>query len=101
MEIQEEQHLFNVILKEVSNVNINQQLVLKLRRFHSKQLEVNLISIFMIQLVKKNLVELEIVIISTLMHVSYSLMLHLVKHIMMYNNGGKMLAELLKIVYLF
>lgn len=86
------QHLSNVILKVASNVNINQQLVSKLNIFHSKQLVVNLTSVFMIQLVKKNSEVSEIVIILMLMLVSYSLMLLHVKLIKMFNNGGKMLA---------
>lgn len=86
------QHLSNVILKVASNVNINQQLVSKLNIFHSKQLVVNLTSVFMIQLVKKNSEVSEIVIILMLMLVSYSLMLLHVKLIKMSNNGGKMSA---------
>lgn len=86
------QHLSNVILKVASNVNINQQLVSKLNIFHSKQLVVNLTSVFMIQLVKKNSEVSEIVIILMLMLVSYSLMLLHVKLTKMSNNGGKMLA---------
>lgn len=86
------QLLFNVILKVAFNVNINQQLVSKLNIFHFKQLVVNLTSVFMIQLVKKNSVVSEIVIILMLMPVSYSLMSLHVKLIKMFNNGGKMLA---------
>lgn len=74
MEIQEKQHLFNVIYKVISNVITNQQLVLKLEIFHFKQLMEYLILLFMILLVKKNLEELEIVIILMLMLVSYSSM---------------------------
>ena len=83
---------FNVTLKEAFNVNINQQLVSKLSIFHSKLLVVNLTSVSMIQLVKKDSEVLEIVITLMLTLVSYSLMLLHVKLIKMFNNGGKMLA---------